>query len=59
MYIWLKVKPQNIFEIHKRTLALCLKNKRKEEVSMKQIQLPLQFYLDLDKLKQNKLSKHS
>lgn len=30
--IWLKVKPQNIFEIHKRTLALCLKNKRKEEV---------------------------
>lgn len=33
--IWLKVKPQNIFEIRKRTLALCLKNKRKEEVSMK------------------------
>lgn len=35
--IWLKVKPQNIFEIHKRTLALCLKNKRKKGRSKHEI----------------------
>lgn len=34
---WLKVKPQNIFEIHKRTLALCLKNKRKKGRSKHEI----------------------
>lgn len=37
MYIWLKVKAQNIFEIHKRTLALCLKNKRKKGRSKHEI----------------------